>query len=123
MRQYSDKAGQWKTFSGFELKSTSKVGLSILLGFFMTWTSASVASSIGWQSRVRHSSPCLEMGQCDTPWWAVAWLGIVLLGPALTCGAFAMVGIHRQWKTKRVLRWFSITWLATLTFACFSGIS
>jgi hypothetical protein len=35
---------QWELTVGSELKSTSKVVLSILLGFLMTWTSSYAAS-------------------------------------------------------------------------------
>lgn len=122
-RLFSSRAEQWKSTVGLELKSTSKVVLSILLGLFMTWTSTYVASGTELQSLFRRPSPCVEASPCGTPWWVVAWLGAWLLGPALVCGAFAAIGIRSQWKTKRVLRWFAITWLATLALIGLSGIS
>lgn len=106
---------QWEFTVGSELKSTSKVVLSILLGFLMTWTSSYAASGTNWQSLLRRPSSYFDPALGGTSWWGVACVGVWLMGPALACGAFAAIGIRCEWRTKRVLLLFAITWLATLT--------
>ncbi|KQZ39655.1 hypothetical protein [Duganella sp. Root1480D1] len=106
---------QWEFTVGSELKSTSKVVLSILLGFFMTWTSSYAASGAGWQPLFRRPSSYFDPTLGSTSWWGVAFVGVWLMGPALACGAFAAIGIRSAWRTKRVLLLFAITWLVTLT--------
>lgn len=88
----------------------------------MAWTSTKVLPNADWHSLFLRPAPCLEIGQCDTSWRAAALLGIWLLGPAFACGTFAAIGIRSQWKTKRVLRLFAITWLATLALIGFLGL-
>lgn len=106
---------QWELTVGSELKSTSKVVLSILLGFLMTWTSSYAASGTNWQSLFRRPPSYFDPALGGTSWWGVAFVGVWLMGPALACGAFAALGIRSAWRTKRVLLLFAITWLATLT--------